>query len=140
MPNVEAGYDQAGYKILRTSTILAFVSRRERAWSLYYGELEVETGFVIEYCKIQRNIDKTVIFSSFELIQGLYSMFGSVLQEIASGRQIDFIKLFKLARHIIPKGGIIATGDRILRSDLGLLRKQRQEINAAELLQSPIHS
>ena len=70
--------------------ILTIVSQSERAWSLHYSE--GETDLVIEYCETQRNIDKTVIFPSFELKQGLYSMVGSVLQEMASGHQIDFVK------------------------------------------------
>ena len=59
-------------------------------------------------------MDKPVIFLTFELKQGLYSMFGSVLREIASGRQIDFIKLFKTARRIFPEGGIMDQYDIIV--------------------------
>ena len=117
--------------------ILTMVSLRERAWSLYYGE--GETDLVIEYYETQRNIGETVVFPSFELKQGLHSMFSSVLLEIASGRQINFITVFKTARRIFPEGGImhqydiIATADRTLRPDLELLKKQHQEVNAAEL-------
>ena len=117
--------------------ILTSVSLRERAWSLYCGE--GETDLVIEYCEHQLAVNKTVVFPSFELKQALQSAFGSVLQEIACGRHIDFITLFKTVKRIFPEGGImyqydiLATGDRILRPDLELLKKQRQEVNAAEL-------
>ena len=98
------------------------MSLRERAWSLYC--CEGETDLVIEYCEFQFNIDKTVVFPSFELKQGLHSTFSSVLQEIASGRPIDFITLFKMVRRIFPERGmhqydILATGDRVLRPDQG---------------------
>ena len=77
------------------------VSLRERAWSLYCGE--GETDLVIEYCEHQLAVDKTVVFPSFELKQALQSTFGSVLQEIASGRLIDFITLFKMVRRKFPE-------------------------------------
>ena len=81
------------------------MSLRERARSLYCGE--GETDLVIEYCKIQRSLPKTVIFPTFELQQGLHILFASVFQEIVSGRLIDFIILFKAARSIFPEGGIM---------------------------------
>ena len=83
--------------------MITMVSLRLREWSLYYGEGEID--LVIKFCETKLNIGETVVFPSFELKQGLYSMSSSVLLEIASGRQIDFIKLFKTARRIFPEGG-----------------------------------
>ena len=93
----------------------------------------------IGYCKIQRSLSKTVKFLSFELQQGLFSLFSSALQEIAYGRPIDFITLFRMARRVFSEGGLmyrydmLATPQGTLRPDLALARKQRCEMNAAEL-------
>ena len=85
--------------------ILTFVSLRERAWSLCYGE--GETDLAIGYCEIQSRLSKTVKFLSFELQHGLFRMFSSALQEIAYGRPIDFITLFRIARRVFSEGGLM---------------------------------
>ena len=119
--------------------ILTFVSLRERTWSLYCGEGEIDLA--IEYCEIQHSISKIVILPTLELQQGLYSLFGSVLQEIASARTIS--TSLRSSKRIFPKGGImhqygiIATQQCVLRPDLELAREQRRKVNAAELHRVP---
>ena len=78
--------------------ILTFVSLRERAWSLCYGE--GETDLAIGYCEIQSSLSKTVKFPSFELQQGPFRLFSSAQQEIACGWPIDFITLFSVVRRV----------------------------------------
>ena len=108
--------------------ILTFVSLRERAWSLCYGE--GETDLAIGYCEIQSSLSKTVKFPSFELQQGLFSLFSSAQQEIAYGRPIDSITLLRMARRVFSEGGLmyrydmLATPQGTLRPDLAPARKQ----------------
>ena len=119
------------------AAILTMVSMNERAWGLPYGE--GETDLVIEYCEIQRGLNKTVAFPSFELQQELSSLFSSALQEISCGRPIDFLTLFRMAHNIFPERGtmyrydMFATPKGTLLPDLELARKRHLRVHAAEL-------
>ncbi len=128
-------------------SILTMVSLRARAWDLPYDE--GETDLVIEYYGIQRGLNKAVKFTSFGLLQGLFSLLCYILQEIACGLPFDFLTLFGMARSIFPdrctmyRYNMFSTPKGTLRPDLELVRKRRLEVKAAELrgpLQSPIHS
>ncbi len=70
-------------------SILTMVSLNERARGLPYSE--GETDLVIEYCEIQRGLNKTVALQSFKLQQKLFCPLSSALQEIACGRLFDFL-------------------------------------------------
>ena len=143
--NVNAGHEQASYKTIRTSNSrdgrpnngkpkrksMGFVLWR-RGWGRgnrsCYRILRDPTQYPRDCCIPKLRAE----MGTSQYVQ-LYHAGDSQ----RTPNQLH--QLFKTARRVFPEGGIryqydiIATVDRTLSPDLELLKKQRKEVNAAEL-------